>query len=302
MAARFTMAAVWLMSLAACAEEAVILAPLQASTLTSEESAGNGSLAAGTLGNATKDAAESRPGAGGNGAVPAPDWLGTRVLPTVPGGAVVTPQTTPGELQNRQLITVDKLDPPTGDRFESSLGPVPADVLARSTWTEECPVTAEELNYLTMSFWGFDGNAHTGEMIVNADVAADVLSVFARLHEHRFPIEEMSVVDLAALDAEPTGDGNNTTSFVCRVVTGGSAFSQHAHGLAIDINPFHNPYQSQDLVLPELAVDYLDRGTARAGMIEAGDPVVSAFAGIGWSWGGNWTSLKDYQHFSLNNR
>jgi hypothetical protein len=30
--------------------------------------------------------------------------------------------------------------------------------------------------------------------------------------------------------------------------------------------------------------------------------VVRAFAAIGWEWGGDWTSLKDYQHFSLSGR
>jgi len=29
---------------------------------------------------------------------------------------------------------------------------------------------------------------------------------------------------------------------------------------------------------------------------------VRAFAGVGWSWGGDWHSLKDWQHFSANGR
>ena len=87
-----------------------------------------------------------------------------------------------------------------------------------------------------------------------------------------------------------------------RATTGGTSYSAHAYGLAIDLNPFQNPYQSGDLVIPERASAYLDRSWLRPGMITADGPVVRAFAGIGWSWGGDWQSLKDYQHFSATGR
>ena len=67
-----------------------------------------------------------------------------------------------------------------------------------------------------------------------------------------------------------------------------SGWSEHAYGRAIDINPFHNPYERGDVVLPELASAYLDRGNVRPGMIVAGDAVTQAFAAIGWGWGGEW--------------
>ncbi|MGB5760087.1 MAG: M15 family metallopeptidase, partial [Acidimicrobiales bacterium] len=219
-----------------------------------------------------------------------------------PDGLVAVPQTTPDALRDRRFATVDTLPAPSVDRFTYRAGPIPGDVLARSTWTEGCPVAIGDLTYLRLSFWGFDGRPHTGELIVNAEVAEDVAAVFEKLYDARFPIEEMRVVSMADLGAEPTGDGNNTTGFVCRPVTGGTAFSQHAHGLAIDINPFHNPYLRADLLLPELSASYLDRAEAKPGTVHPGDPVVEAFAGIGWGWGGDWRSLKDYQHFSQNNR
>ena len=231
-----------------------------------------------------------------------PPWLGTRTLPTT-GDGVVVPQTTPPELENRQLPTVDTLaPPPSAAPFRSTMEPVDAATLERSTWKEGCPVEPEELTYLTLSFWGFDGLPHTGEMIVNSTVADDVVSVFAALFDSGYPIEEMRLVTDEDLTAPPTGDGNNTGSFVCRPVTGGTKFSQHAYGLAIDINPFLNPYQRGDLVLPELAAFYLERAAEQPGVITEGDVVVTAFEAIGWSWGGRWSSLKDYQHFSVNNR
>lgn len=231
-----------------------------------------------------------------------PPWLGTRTLPTNDAGVVV-PQTTPPELEDRQLPTVDTLAPPPQDAaFQWTAEPLDDTVLQRSTWKEGCPVEPEELTYLTMSFWGFDGLAHTGEMIVNRAVAEDLVAVFATLFDNRYPIEEMRLVTDEDLMAPPTGDGNNTASFVCRPVTGGTNFSQHAYGLAIDINPFLNPYQRGQLVLPELATSYLDRSSTKPGVITDGDVVVTAFEAIGWFWGGRWTSLKDYQHFSSNNR
>ena len=133
-------------------------------------------------------------------------------------------------------------------------------------------------------------------------VAQQMVQVFATLYAARFPIEEMRITRPEELDAPPTGDGNNTGAFVCRPTTGGSSYSQHAYGLAVDLNPFQNPYEKGDVVLPELASSYLDRHRDRAGMITADGAVVRAFDRIGWVWGGEWRSLKDYQHFSENGR
>ncbi len=160
----------------------------------------------------------------------------------------------------------------------------------------------EELAYVRLPFWGFDGQAHTGELLVHADAADDLVSVLRRLYRQRFPIEEMRVVAPAELDAPPTGDGNNTTAFVCRPTRGSSTWSQHAYGLAVDVNPFHNPYVRDELVLPELASAYIDRERARPGMIQPGDAVTRAFDRIGWEWGGRWERPRDWMHFSSSGR
>lgn len=226
-----------------------------------------------------------------------PEWLGTRLLPLRPDGHGEV-QPTPPVLQDRALETIDMLPPPADDTFAWTSGPVPDDVLARSSWSEECPVAPEDLAYLTMSHYGFDGEFHMGEMVVNASVADQIVEVFRRLHEAKFPIEQMRVIAAEEVDAHPTGDWNDTTSFVCRPAVGSSSWSQHALGLAIDINPFHNPYVKGDLVLPELASAYADRDDVRPGMIVEGDVVTDAFGAIGWGWGGRWNSLLDWMHFS----
>jgi hypothetical protein len=225
--------------------------------------------------------------------------VGARPLPLRPDGfGQVLP--TPPALRNRRLPTVDRLPPPAGGRFRSAVRPIDPAVRARmgATWSPACPVRLADLRYLTVSFRGFDGRAHTGELVVNRRVADQVVSVFARLYRAAFPIEEMRLVTTADLEAHPTGDGNNTAAFVCRAARQQRRWSAHAYGLAVDVDPFQNPYARGDLVLPELASSYLDRGRARPGMIRPGDVVTSTFAGIGWTWGGTWRSPTDLMHFS----
>jgi hypothetical protein len=225
--------------------------------------------------------------------------VGARPLPLRPDGfGQVLP--TPPALRDRRLPTVDLLPPPAGGRFRSAVGPIDPAVRARmgATWSPGCPVRLADLRYVTVSFRGFDGRAHTGELVVHRRVAGQVVSVFARLYRAAFPIEEMRLVTTADLEAHPTGDGNNTAAFVCRAARNQRRWSAHAYGLAVDVNPFQNPYRRGDLVLPELASAYLDRGRARPGMIRPGDVVTGAFAAIGWTWGGTWRSPTDLMHFS----
>ncbi len=212
---------------------------------------------------------------------------------------------TPPSLRHRRYRTVDLLAPPRGGRFTSSVGSITPAIRDRmgATFSAGCPVPRSGLRYLTVSFRGYDGAAHTGELVVAASQADGVVSVFRTLFDVDFPIEEMRLLGTADVDAPPTGDGNDTASFVCRPTTGQtSGFSAHAYGLALDLNPFVNPYLKGDLVLPELASSYLDRGDVRPGMVLAGSVAVRAFAEIGWQWGGDFQSLKDYQHFTATGR
>ena len=232
------------------------------------------------------------------------DWaLGAHPLPLRPDGlGEMGP--TPPELVERRFVTTDLLPPPANGRFHATIGPISPAIRRRmgKTWSPACPVALDGLRYLTVSFRGFDGLAHTGELVVAAPEASEVVSVFEALFAADFPIEEMRLPTTADVDAHPTGDGNNTAAFVCRPTTGGTTWSAHAYGLALDLNPFDNPYHKGDVVLPELASSYLDRSWRRPGMIQPGSLVVREFARIGWSWGGSWTGLSDYQHFTATGR
>ena len=217
------------------------------------------------------------------------------------GFGVVAP--TPPPLRDRRLPTIDRLAPPASGRFEFTVRSGDHAIQAgMSPLHPDCPVQLDELAYITVSFWGFDERPHTGELVIHQRVADDIVGVFARLYEARFPIEEMRLITAADIAAPPTGDGNNTAAFLCRPSLGSTKrhkrWSAHAYGLAIDLNPFQNPYWHGTRVLPELAFAYTDRSWVRPGMIVPGDVVTRAFGEIGWTWGGTWQSRADYMHFS----
>ena len=223
------------------------------------------------------------------------------MLPHEPGGFGEI-QPTPPELRKRAFTLPDTLPMLPGKGFAVKSTTVPADVLARSTWSPKCPVESTELRWMRLTFWGFDNARHTGELLVHERAAAPLTQVFRDLYRAKFPIEQMVIGTKADLDAPPTGDGNGTGAFMCRAMVGGSSYSQHAYGLAVDLNPFQNPYTKGDVLLPELATSYLDRAWKRPGMILDGGPVIAAFERVGWHWGGYWNSLKDRHHFSENDR
>ncbi|WP_307807824.1 M15 family metallopeptidase [Nocardioides xinjiangensis] len=238
----------------------------------------------------------------GFGSVP-PRWLGTRVLPEDPRTGYGRVLPTPSVMRHRRWTLPDDVRPLPGRGYASEVvAPAPRRVVRRSTWRPGCPVAATDLAWVRLAFWGFDGRRHTGELLVHRAVAHDVAQVFGVLYRARFPQEQVGIVGSYDPDAPSTGDGNGTGAFVCRSSTGASYFSQHAYGLAIDLNSFQNPYAKGDVVLPELASSYLARARVRSGMVTADGPVVRAFARIGWEWGGAWRYSKDYMHFSRNGR
>jgi D-alanyl-D-alanine carboxypeptidase len=196
--------------------------------------------------------------------------------------------------------------PPADPVFHATIERIDADTQARmaSSWHEGCPVSLDDLRLLRVSYWDFGGRPRVGEMVVNGDVARDVVRVFRRLFDERFPIERMRLVDAYGGDDDRSMAADNTSAFNCRFATGHpGVWSEHSYGRAIDVNPLRNPYVAADgSVQPTRGVAYADRSRRDRGMIHHGDVVVRAFASIGWEWGGDWTSFQDYQHFSQSGR
>lgn len=152
---------------------------------------------------------------------------------------------------------------------------------------------------ITVKYYSTDGKVHQGQLVLDAALVGDVKKVFALALKERFPI--YSVIPISdrrfrkdgRWDDELSMEANNTSAFNYREVTGGGRLSNHAYGRAVDINTFFNPYIKGALILP--------RGAAYdpkvAGTFAADSPIVREFLRLGWTWGGNWSDRKDYQHF-----
>ncbi len=172
-----------------------------------------------------------------------------------------------------------------------------------TSWRPGCPVGLEDLRLLTFPHVTFDGDVAMGELIVATEVAEQIGAVFRRLFEAGYPIQRIELVDAYGGDDLISMQANNTSAFNCREVAGRpGVWSNHALGLALDLNPLMNPLVSGNFVDPPEGAEFLDREDGRLGMILPGDEAVQAFAAMGWRWGGDWTGLKDYQHFSHNGR
>jgi D-alanyl-D-alanine carboxypeptidase/RTX calcium-binding nonapeptide repeat (4 copies) len=173
-----------------------------------------------------------------------------------------------------------------------------------SSWHRGCPVGLGALRVLRMRHWTMaNRDVHRGLLVVHRDAAADVLRAMRAVFEHRFPIRRMKLVDRYGASDLRSMNADNTSAFNCRFVAGTNQWSQHAFGRAIDINPIENPYVTgSGHVSPRAGRAYVDRSRRAPGMIHDGDAVVRAFARVGWGWGGHWSSVKDYQHFSANGR
>jgi hypothetical protein len=183
--------------------------------------------------------------------------------------------------------------------FSHAVSRVTAAQLPHS-WHAGCPVAPARLRRLGLTYWGFDGRAHTGTLVVNARAVAPLTRVFSRLYAARFPIRRMRPIDAYGGSDERSLDADNTAAFNCRyaVASGPKRWSVHAYGLAIDVNPVENPYLEGGRVHPRAGRAYLDRSRYRRGMAVRGGLLVNAFATVGWPWGGRWTGSPDYQHFS----
>jgi hypothetical protein len=169
-----------------------------------------------------------------------------------------------------------------------------------ATWHPGCPVDPSQLRAVQLRYWGFEGQSHTGTIVVNASVVPAVIQVFQTLYAERFPIHEIVPQSAFGGDDNAAAAADDTSGFNCRlaVAPGPPQWSVHAYGEAIDVNDVENPYVDGSTVIPPAGAAYEDRSDIRPGMAVPGGPLVEAFAAVGWQWGGRWTSDPDYQHFS----
>jgi hypothetical protein len=236
------------------------------------------------------------------GPIAVPDAISTTVTVVTTGPPTIIEETTLTTSAATAVTTVPSTTTTSGGGvFEASVGDVTEDDVFAS-WRPGCPVAVEDLRSVSVTHWGTDGEPHRGTLIVAAGVVDDIIVIMGDLYEAGFPIEQMEPVDVYDGDDDRSMAANNTSAFNCRAITGGSSWSEHSYGTAIDVNPLLNPYVRGGTALPPEGSRYIDRSLDDPGMIHAGDATVQVFADHGWIWGGTWASPKDYQHFSTTGR
>ena len=184
---------------------------------------------------------------------------------------------------------------------------IPDEVFARMngvSYVENDDIELSELRYLRMLYVGFDRETHVGEMVTNVRIADTVLEIFRILYDHGYQIEKMRLIDDYGGDDDASCLDNNTSCFNYRVVAGSTTLSRHAYGMAIDINPFYNPYvtyeNGEERISPEGSGAYADRSSDFPHKIGGeGELCLELFKERGFTWGGDWRTLKDYQHFQM---
>lgn len=170
------------------------------------------------------------------------------------------------------------------------------------SYQENDNISMDELRYLRVLHMGIDGQTHIGELLVNQSIADEVLEIMRELYENDYVIEKMVLVDAYGADDELSMEDNNTSAFNYREIAGSSRMSRHSLGLAIDVNPKYNPYvkhnsNGETVIRPNNAAEYADRSGAFAYKIDENDLCYQLFTEHGFTWGGSWNSVKDYQHF-----
>lgn len=182
--------------------------------------------------------------------------------------------------------------------------PIPDAVFARmngKSFKSDCTVPRSDLRYVSVLISDGKGGKSKGEMVVNKLIAKDVVEIFYQLCEAGYAIERMRLIDDYDADDTSSMEANNTSAFNFRKVAGTQRLSNHARGLAIDINPLYNPWvrtkKGKTLVDPPSARKYADRTSSFPYKIDRNDLAYKLFTERGFTWGGSWKSSKDYQHF-----
>lgn len=169
------------------------------------------------------------------------------------------------------------------------------------SYKDNCTVPLSDLRYLHVMHIGFDGEPHEGELICNASIAADLLDIFQKLYEAGYQIEKIRLVDEYNADDETSMRDNNSSCFNFRFISHTTKVSKHGLGLAVDINTLYNPYiktvDGKTYIEPATAGEYVDRAKDFPHKIDENDLCYKLFTQHGFEWGGNWKSVKDYQHF-----
>ncbi len=208
------------------------------------------------------------------------------------------------EASDTMPISPERVTYKEGFYYEPLTDPVKERITGISYPEGGCTVPYEDLSYVGLLYFDFEGQAQTGELICNKAIAQDMVEIFYELYRNEYRLERVRLIDEYGGDDTASMADNNTSCFNYRVVDGTTSLSKHAYGLAIDVNPYYNPYvvfnkngSGDTYISPPGSEVYADRSQNFAYKIDENDLCYRLFTEHGFTWGGNWNSTKDYQHF-----
>jgi len=238
-----------------------------------------------------------------------PDEFGTSEEYNKADSVIEEPEIEEPEIEGPEIEEPDREDPgkKAPDKNESFyITEITDDIFERikgKSFKDDCTLPREDLRYLHVLHVDIDGTEHEGEMICNVFIAETVLDILKQIYEAGYPIEKIRLIDEYGADDETAMRDNNSSCFNFRFISHTAKVSKHGLGLAVDINTLYNPYikyvKNERVLEPATAEPYLDRAADFPYKIEKGDLCYQLFTENGFEWGGEWSGLKDYQHFEI---
>ena len=208
------------------------------------------------------------------------------------------------EISETTEITEAAVNTETQKTSDFYISKIPDDIFEKmqgKSYKADCTVPRDELRYVHVLHMGFDGQTKEGELVVNKAIADDVLAIFEELYQADYPIEKVELVDAYNADDEESMSHNNSSAFNFRFISHTTKISKHGLGMAVDINTLYNPYvktvDGKLSIEPANATAYVDRSKDFPYTIDPDDLCYKLFTKYGFTWGGDWTHSKDYQHF-----
>ncbi len=193
------------------------------------------------------------------------------------------------------------LVPPTATGFAATIRPIDAALAARlrgRSYKDHPRAPAlDALAHVAARHRTLDGGVADGELVVLGTAAPAVVTLLARLYAIGFPLASLRLVDDFDADDDRSMAADNSSALNVRTIAGSPTLSDHALGIAVDLNPVENPMVwSPTRYVPAAGAPFVDRRRLRPGMIVRPGPVTAILDELGWEWGGDWSHVADLHH------
>lgn len=149
-----------------------------------------------------------------------------------------------------------------------------------------------QLELFDVVYRSTDGQIHRGQILSNRKIAEEIKALFLFMLNEGFVVEKAIPLVRYNWNDSLSMDDNNSYSFCYRNI----AYSRHASGMAIDINPRFNPLRWKSANRDNQPVGAVSDTTVN-GTLYPAHPVVEEFRRKGFRWGHTFSKYYDDHHF-----